>query len=119
MSLDDLEPYLVEGCPFCDIIAGNGPATIVHRSDVGLAIEPLEPVTPGHLIVFPIDHVPDALADPLVTAGTAAWVAQIAEEPCNLITSVGTAATQTVQHLHWHIVPRREGDGLRLPWSPA
>ena len=36
---------------------------------------------------------------------------------CNLITSVGAAATQTVKHLHIHIVPRHEGDGLHLPWT--
>jgi diadenosine tetraphosphate (Ap4A) HIT family hydrolase len=36
---------------------------------------------------------------------------------CNLITSDGAAATQTVKHLHVHIVPRRDGDGLTLPWS--
>jgi histidine triad (HIT) family protein len=35
----------------------------------------------------------------------------------NLITSVGSAATQTVFHLHVHVVPRRAGDGLALPWT--
>ena len=35
----------------------------------------------------------------------------------NLITSIGAAATQTVFHLHVHVVPRHEGDGLLLPWS--
>lgn len=113
----EIPPYLVDGCPFCAIIAGTAPATIVARSTVGLAIVPLHPVTDGHLLVIPLDHVPDALADPLVTATTAAWATELAESPCNLITSVGTAATQTVQHLHWHIVPRREGDGLTLPWG--
>jgi histidine triad (HIT) family protein len=36
---------------------------------------------------------------------------------CNLIVSKGPSATQTVAHLHLHIVPRRPGDGLALPWS--
>lgn len=35
----------------------------------------------------------------------------------NIITSRGSAATQTVYHLHLHVVPRREGDGLGLPWT--
>jgi histidine triad (HIT) family protein len=35
----------------------------------------------------------------------------------NLITSQGAAATQTVMHLHLHLVPRTDGDGLKLPWS--
>jgi len=38
--------------------------------------------------------------------------------PCNVITSVGREATQSVFHLHVHVVPRREGDGLALPWTP-
>jgi histidine triad (HIT) family protein len=37
--------------------------------------------------------------------------------PCNIITSVGAEATQTVFHLHLHVVPRRFGDGLALPWT--
>ena len=35
----------------------------------------------------------------------------------NVITSAGRAATQTVMHLHFHLVPREPGDGLMLPWS--
>ncbi len=35
----------------------------------------------------------------------------------NLLTSVGSAATQTIRHLHWHIVPREEGDRISLPWD--
>jgi hypothetical protein len=38
-------------------------------------------------------------------------------ESFNLITSVGAAATQTVRHLHIHLIPRREGDALALPWT--
>jgi histidine triad (HIT) family protein len=37
--------------------------------------------------------------------------------PCNLITSKGREATQTVFHMHLHLVPRAENDGLLLPWS--
>ncbi len=36
---------------------------------------------------------------------------------CNVITSRGAAATQTVRHLHVHVVPRRQGDGILLPWT--
>lgn len=39
-------------------------------------------------------------------------------EAANLITSRGGAATQTVFHLHVHVVPREAGDGLALPWTP-
>jgi diadenosine tetraphosphate (Ap4A) HIT family hydrolase len=38
-------------------------------------------------------------------------------EACNFITSAGAAATQSVPHLHVHVIPRRDGDGLALPWT--
>jgi histidine triad (HIT) family protein len=76
-------------------------------------------VTDGHLLVVPTVHVRDATQDPGVTAFTMAAAAELAKEagPCNIITSAGAEATQTVFHLHLHIVPRREGDGLTLPWT--
>ena len=53
---------------FCQIIDGEAPATIVRRWSDAVAIVPLGPVTPGHLLVIPTVHVRDALADPSVTA---------------------------------------------------
>lgn len=104
-------------CPFCRIILGHDPQDGIVRYWPGaIALRPLNPVTPGHLLVIPTDHVADATIDPLITAATAAYVAELAEPPCNIITSAGAPATQTVFHLHWHIVPRRLGDGLALPW---
>jgi histidine triad (HIT) family protein len=76
-------------------------------------------VAPGHLLVVPRVHVADATTDPEVTAEVFAAAAELARDlrPCNLITSCGEAATQSVFHLHVHLVPRREGDGLALPWT--
>ena len=101
---------------FCQIIDGEAPATIVRRWSDAVAIVPLGPVTPWHLLVIPTVHVRDALADPSVTAAVFRAAAEIAPHPCNLITNVGREATQSVFHLHVHIVPRAEGDGLALPW---
>lgn len=50
-------------------------------------------------------------------ARRAAMHAAARYESYNLITSCGEAATQSVRHLHWHVVPRRIGDGLHLPWT--
>lgn len=80
-------------------------------------IEPINPVTEGHVLAVPREHVADALADPEVAGRVMEVAAWFAAGECNLITSVGPLATQTVKHLHLHIVPRREGDGLALPWS--
>ena len=112
-----------DACPFCEIFAGRSPAEIVKSwlgsSTPALAIRPLNPVVPGHVIVIPGAHVPDFTSEPHVTAITTALAAQLARDmggDMNLITSRGVAATQSVFHLHLHLVPRHAGDGLALPW---
>lgn len=108
-------------CIFCRIVAGTAEATVVRAWDDCLAIVPLGPVTEGHVLVLPRAHVRDAAADPAVTGATAARAAELAAETdsaANLISSIGAEATQTVWHLHFHLVPRQAGDGLPLPWTP-
>lgn len=110
----------MDDCPFCLIVAGTAPAKIVFEWIEALAIEPLNPVTPGHVLVIPTRHVATFKDDPWVTGRTAMWAAEYAwSKPgdFNMITSAGIAATQTVRHLHFHIVPRHQGDGLALPWT--
>ena len=104
---------------FCRIIAGEAPAEVIYKGPCGVAFRPLGPVTPGHVLVVPLVHVEDFTTKPSVTAETANLAAHLARGmgSANLITSAGTAATQTVKHLHFHIVPRRKGDGLALPWT--
>lgn len=107
------------GCVFCDIIDGLAAAQTVREWDDAIAIVPRDPVVDGHLIVLPKTHVPDA-GDPGYAALTIHRAAALAAElypSFNLITSVGRVATQTVFHLHMHVVPRRPGDGLELPWA--
>lgn len=85
-----------------------------------LNIEPLNPVVPGHRIFIPKDHVSDFAEDAQVTIKTMFAAQQYANKlggEWNLITSKGKNATQSVFHLHVHLVPRRENDGLLLPWS--
>lgn len=112
---------LQRGCTFCDIVSGEAPADIVRRwPGIALALVPLRPVVPGHRLIIPMTHVADAADHSGITGDVATCAAEMAAGlrfPFNLITSAGAAATQTVFHLHWHYVPRREGDGLALPWS--
>jgi histidine triad (HIT) family protein len=107
-------------CPFCEIVAGRAAAAIIRRWDDALAIVPLDPVVYGHTLVIPKTHVTDFAADPDVTAATTRRAAELAGDfpagAMNLITSRGKAATQSVFHLHLHLVPRTENDGLALPW---
>ena len=107
-------------CPFCEIVAGRAPATVVREWPDAIAIVPLKPVVDGHLLVIPKEHVKDFADDPDVAADTmwrAALLAQKSDTPMNLITSRGREATQTVFHLHLHLIPRAEDDGLALPWD--
>lgn len=110
---------MTQPCPFCDIVAGRAPATVVHEWSCTLAIVPLRPVVDGHTLVIPKRHVPDFAADPDVSADTMRHAAQLmrwTDRPMNVITSKGREATQSVFHLHLHLVPRAENDGLALPW---
>lgn len=104
-------------CAFCRIVAGDEPATVVRKWGLVWVIEPLNPVVEGHMLVLPTTHVRDATVQPAVTAMVMHRAAEISRLPCNIITSCGAEATQTVLHLHVHVIPRRVGDGLRLPWS--
>lgn len=113
----------VAGCPFCERIRrGEYEAWADDPSVVWF--EPLDPVTPGHMLFVPARHVSGA-GDPAngpyeagITAEVAArWAQRHGIGAFNLITSAGAEATQTVFHLHLHLVPRRDGDGLHLPWT--
>jgi len=109
-------------CVFCGIAAGKAPAVVVREWPDALAIRPRSGgVTEGHVMVLPRVHVADAGTDPEVTAAVMRRAAELmAEHPAaNLITSRGADATQSVFHLHVHVVPRRADDGLALPWTPA
>lgn len=106
-------------CMFCQIISGGEPAEIVMEWSDAIAIVPLDPVVEGHVIVIPKVHVSDWVENPFVSGLTMMRAAELegwGRRATNLITSAGRAATQSVFHLHLHIVPRRENDGLALPW---
>ncbi|MFF0465689.1 RapZ C-terminal domain-containing protein [Streptomyces mexicanus] len=108
-------------CPFCQIIHDGAPATIVREWPDALAIVPRGGgCTEGHLLVLPRSHVADFTTDPVVSSTVQLRAAELAQElggQWNYLTSCGSDATQTVFHLHGHLVPRRAGDGLALPWT--
>ena len=107
-----------KGCPFCQLVMANqveqiGVSGVYH-------FEPLNPVTPGHRLFIPAFHYEDAAEAPSATGSVfewAAWWADKKGEDFNLIVNAGPNASQTVRHLHVHYGPRREGDGLTLPWT--
>jgi histidine triad (HIT) family protein len=106
-------------CVFCEIVAGRAPATVVRDWPDALAIVPLNPVTDGHTLVMPKIHSTDFTTSSEALLWAMMCAAALGREmggPMNLITSKGTEATQSVFHLHLHLVPRAKDDGLALPW---
>lgn len=105
-------------CPFCAIVAGTAPAVDFRDWHETVSFTPLRLVTEGHTLFVPKRHVRDATEDSHLTGQVFRQAAVYARGiDANLITSIGSAATQTVFHMHVHVVPRRHGDGLALPWT--
>lgn len=116
-----------QDCEFCRIISGETKARVVGETEAVIAFLPLAPATLGHTLVVPKQHVPDiwslppALIEPLghVILRTASAIREAMQpEGLNIINSNGAAASQTVPHLHIHVVPRWEGDEVGEIWPP-
>ena len=112
-------------CPFCAIIMGEGWAREVCRDDHAVAFFPLRPAALGHTLVVPRRHIPDIWELPEAAVAhlsraalrvAAALRAAVAPDGLNIIQSSGAAATQTVPHLHVHLVPRWAADAMGPIW---
>lgn len=112
-------------CEFCEIVASEEPARIVLRFMEVVAFFPLEPATLGHTLLIPTTHVPDIWAlDESVASSLAVATLSVAHavraamspDGLNIIQSNGEAATQTVPHLHVHVVPRWSSDDMGPIW---
>jgi histidine triad (HIT) family protein len=115
-------------CIFCKIAAGELPGAIIEEDERTVVFMDINPATRGHALVIPRRHAKNLLeieADDLTaTVLTAQRLAQraterLGAEGVNLLNSCGRAAWQTVFHFHIHVIPRYEGDPLRLPWEPG
>jgi histidine triad (HIT) family protein len=115
-------------CIFCKIVAHELPATIVDEDERTVAFMDINPATRGHTLVVPRRHARDLLSiDPEDLCATAAAAQRLAGRMSerlgaagvNVLNSCGAAAWQTVFHFHLHVIPRYDGDPLRLPWLPA
>lgn len=109
-----------ESCVFCDIVAGREPAQWVLQPDTwpdAVAFMPLNPVVEGHTLIVPKVHVRDFAEDPDVFAATARRAAELMRftpRAMDVLTTRGEEAGQEIMHLHLHLIPREEGDGIRL-----
>lgn len=115
-------------CLFCDIVAGQAPASIVYEDEVAMAFMDIQPVNPGHVLIVARDHA-SLLADlePEVGGHLFGVGMQVAAalrrspvrcEGINLYLADGAMAGQQVSHVHLHVVPRFVGDGFELRFGP-
>jgi histidine triad (HIT) family protein len=107
-------------CLFCDIVSGTAPAHLVLEDDDVVAFLDHRPVFKGHVLLVPREHVvtlpdlPARLRDPFLAAGqrlAAAMVTALGAQGSFM--AVNNTVSQSVAHLHMHVVPRTKGDGLR------
>lgn len=117
-------------CMFCGIVAGRSPARLLYRDSKACAFLDVEPVRPGHSLVVPNEHVVDLMADDAAAAVagmatalhfTAALLrTRLGADGISVFQSNGAAAGQSIEHLHFHLVPRRAGDArLTRNWTPS
>jgi histidine triad (HIT) family protein len=115
-------------CLFCKIVSGELPSERIDEDERTVAFMDISPATRGHALVVPRNHAANLLEiDAEDLAATVAAAQRLARtvvqrfdaDGVNLINACGAAAWQTVFHFHIHVIPRYEGDPLRLPWTPA
>ena len=108
------------GCTFCAILAGEQSAAVVLDEPDLVAFLDVRPVFKGHVLLVPRTHVvtlpelPAALRDPFLAAAqrlAAAVVAGLGAQ--GSFVAMNNVVSQSVPHLHLHVVPRTRGDGLR------
>ena len=113
-------------CIFCKIIAGDIPCFKLYEDDNTIAFMDINPANEGHALVIPREHAADlhavseaAVADTVITAKkiAAAITATLDPQGLNLLQCNGPAAAQSVMHFHMHVLPRRNGDELKLNWG--
>ena len=116
----------VETCIFCKIALHQIPARIIHETDHCLAFLDIAPLAPGHTLVIPKRH-----AGTLADIALESLLGLVAELPrltraiqaatgapgVNVLQNNGAPAGQVVMHVHFHLIPRWEGDGLGYRWN--
>ena len=110
----------MSACVFCQIVAGDLPAEKVLETDDLVGFLDTRPVFKGHVLLVPRAHVdtlpdlPAALRDPFLEAAQRIAVAvKDALGAQGSFVAINNTVSQSVPHLHLHVVPRTKGDGLR------
>ena len=114
-------------CPFCAIAAGTQKGYVVFEDDLSVAFLDYRPLLPGHVLLIPRQHYPTLAETPddvmealgvRVKRLSAAVIKAMAAE--GSFVALNNVVSQSVPHVHFHIVPRRAGDGLfsaKMVWK--
>jgi histidine triad (HIT) family protein len=111
----------MEECIFCKIVSGDIPCAQVYADEAVLSFLDIAPIAEGHTLVIPRTHYPtlwdvpkeegDHLLAVLQKVGRAVLSASRATG-LNVVMNNYASAGQVVPHAHWHLIPRKDGDGL-------
>lgn len=113
----------MDECVFCKIIKGDIPSSKVYEDDDVLAFLDINPVNKGHTLVIPKQHfetitdIPEELLGKVIAAAkkiTHAVIKAVEADGAVVTQTNNEAAGQSVPHLHFHIIPRFKGDGLKF-----
>lgn len=107
-------------CAFCRILQGDSPAFVVLDEPLALAFLDIRPLFPGHVLLVPRSHVetlgeaPEEVVPPLfLTAQRLARAVERGMEAEGSFVAMNNRVSQSVPHLHVHVVPRKKKDGLK------
>ena len=111
---------MANGCLFCTIASGEAPAAVVLDEPHAVAFLDVRPVFVGHTLVVPrahrdtlVDIPPEELAPLFRTVQRLAVAVRDAMGAQGTFVAMNNVVSQSVPHLHVHVVPRTKGDGLR------
>ena len=109
-----------KACLFCQIVSGELKSNIVFSDDVSLAFLDQRPLFPGHCLLIPREHVDtlgelpsDLVPSFFRNAQRIASAIERVMEAEGTFLAINNKVSQSVPHLHLHIVPRKKGDGLK------
>ena len=117
-----------EDCIFCKIANGEIPSTTIYENSEFRVIFDISPATKGHTLIIPKQHF-DGIFDMdmetgsklfgLATAVARSLKQELSCDGMNIVQNNGLVAGQTVFHFHLHLIPRYEGDSVKIGWEPG
>lgn len=117
---------LVDNCIFCKIANGEIPSNKIYEDDKTLAFLDIGPINKGHTLVIPKEHaekiyeLSEESAEALIKTVQKISLAIEKTLNCdfNILNNNGEKAGQVVKHVHFHLIPRAEGEEFDINWAP-